>query len=294
MAKRGLGRGLEALLPPKEVDPENHAAITRIAIDRIVAGRHQPRKDFDNAKLEELAQSIKVHGVIQPIVVKPAGSGKYEIIAGERRWRACRQAGLKEIPAIIKTLDDRATAEISLIENLQREDLNPLEEAEAYEALITEHHLTQEEIAGRVGKSRPVIANALRLLQLPAEIQKMLRSNEISSGHARALLALKDAEHQVALAKKIKEENLSVRETEAIIKKIQSEGELARKKQNPGKRESLEVRQVEERLQQVLSTRVKLKHGKKSGKIEIFYFGPEDLERIIMVLTGENVSRETF
>lgn len=285
MAKRGLGRGLEALLPPKEVDPETHAAITRIAIDRIVAGKHQPRKDFDNAKLEELAQSIKVHGVIQPIVVKPAGSGKYEIIAGERRWRACRQAGLKEIPAIIKTLDDRATAEISLIENLQREDLNPLEEAEAYEALITEHHLTQEEIAGRVGKSRPVIANALRLLQLPTEIQKMLRSNEISSGHARALLALKDAEHQVALAKKIKEENLSVRETEAIIKKIQSEGELARKKQNPPRVKDTDTQALESDLSSVLGLDVSIDHRGSTGTLTITYATLEQLDDLCNRLT---------
>lgn len=294
MAKRGLGRGLEALLPPKNISTESDAAITSIAVDRIVAGRHQPRKNFDNDRLEELARSIKVHGVIQPIVVKPAGSEQYEIIAGERRWRACCQAGLKEIPAIIKTLDDKTSAEVSLIENLQREDLNPMEEAEAYQALLEEHHLTQEEIAGRVGKSRPVITNALRLLQLPIEIQKMLRANEISTGHARALLALKDTKHQVILAEKIRDEGLSVRETEGLVKKMQLEKGLPPKGSNLKIEESLEVRRLEEQLQQALSTRVKLKYGKKSGKIEIFYFGPEDLERIIMMLTGGNVSRETF
>lgn len=293
MAKRGLGRGLEALLPQKEITPDDKAGtITTIAVDRIVPGKHQPRRNFDNDKMVELAQSIKAHGIIQPIVVKPAGNEKYEIIAGERRWRACRQAGLQEIPAIIKSLDARATAEIALIENLQREDLNPLEEAEAYQALLEEYGLTQEDIAGRVGKSRPVIANALRLLQLPEEIKDMLRENKISSGHARALLSLKDENQQIELAQKIFAENLSVRETEIIIKKL-TDGKTAPKRQRVDA-VSVETRQVEERLQQILSTRVKLKTGKNSGKIEIYYFGPEDLERIITTLTGENVSRETF
>lgn len=293
MAKRGLGRGLEALLPQKEIAMEDKdAKITSIAVDRIEPGKHQPRRDFDDVKMAELAQSIKAHGIIQPIVVKPAGNERYEIIAGERRWRACRQAGLQEIPAIIKSLDARTTAEIALVENLQREDLNPLEEAEAYQTLLEDYGLTQEDVAGRVGKSRPVIANALRLLQLPEEIKGMLRENKLSSGHARALLGLKDKKMQVELAKKIVAENLSVRETENIIKKLIG-GPTAPKRQRADA-VNIETHQMEERLQQVLSTRVKLKAGKNSGKIEIYYFGPEDLERIITVLTGENVSRETF
>ncbi|BCV23205.1 ParB/RepB/Spo0J family partition protein [Moorella sp. Hama-1] len=293
MAKRGLGRGLEALLPQKEIAMEDKdAKITSIAVDRIEPGKHQPRRDFDDVKMAELAQSIKAHGIIQPIVVKPAGNERYEIIAGERRWRACRQAGLQEIPAIIKSLDARTTAEIALVENLQREDLNPLEEAEAYQTLLEDYGLTQEDVAGRVGKSRPVIANALRLLQLPEEIKGMLRENKLSSGHARALLGLKDKKMQVELAKKIVAENLSVRETENIIKKLIG-GPTAPKRQRADA-VNFETHQMEERLQQVLSTRVKLKAGKNSGKIEIYYFGPEDLERIITVLTGENVSRETF
>ncbi|QGP91926.1 Stage 0 sporulation protein J [Neomoorella glycerini] len=297
MVKRGLGRGLGALLPPTEEKEVIAGEVTSVAIDRIIAGRHQPRRDFDAGKLEELALSIKSHGVIQPIVIKPVGDDRYELIAGERRWRASKLAGLKEIPAIIKDLDARETAEIALIENLQREDLNPLEEAEAYQALINEHNLTQEEIAHRVGKSRPVIANALRLLQLPEEIQEMLRKNEISSGHARIILSLKDREQQIMLAKKVKEEGLAVREAEIIAKKMQAQVEalqIPQKKQVKYEKVNLEVKQLEDRLQHILSTKVKLNHGKNKGKIEIYYFGTEDLERIIAVLTRENVSRETL
>ncbi|GEA14455.1 MAG: ParB family transcriptional regulator, chromosome partitioning protein [Moorella sp. (in: firmicutes)] len=294
MVKRGLGRGLEALLPAIEENEVLTGEVTRVAVDRIVAGRHQPRRDFDATKLEELAQSIKSHGVIQPIVVKPIGDERYELIAGERRLRACKIAGLREIPAIIKDLDARETAEIALIENLQREDLNPMEEAEAYQALINEHNLTQEEIARRVGKSRPVIANALRLFQLPEEIQEMLRKSEISTGHARIILSLKDREQQLMLARKIKEEGLAVRETEIIAKKLQASIDQPTKKERKNEKVDLEVKQLEDRLQHILSTKVKLSHGKNKGKIEIYYFGTEDLERIIAVLTRNNVSRETF
>ncbi|KYH33751.1 ParB/RepB/Spo0J family partition protein [Neomoorella mulderi] len=294
MVKRGLGRGLGALLPPNDEKEVIAGEVTSVAIDRIVAGRHQPRRDFDAGKLEELARSIKSHGVIQPIVIKPVGDDRYELIAGERRWRASKLAGLKEIPAIIKELDARETAEIALIENLQREDLNPLEEAEAYQALINKHNLTQEEIAHRVGKSRPVIANALRLLQLPEEIQEMLRKNEISPGHARIILSLKDREQQLMLARKVKEEGLAVRETELIAKKMLATIDHPPKKETKNEKVNLEVKQLEDRLQHILSTKVKLTCGKNKGKIEIYYFGAEDLERIITVLTRENVSRETF
>ncbi|WP_258361123.1 ParB/RepB/Spo0J family partition protein [Moorella sulfitireducens (nom. illeg.)] len=294
MAKRGLGRGLEALLPAVEKKEVLAGEVFQIEVDKIVAGRHQPRRDFDVAKLEELAQSIKSHGVIQPIVVKPVEEGRYELIAGERRLRACKIAGLKEIPAIIKELDARETAEIALIENLQREDLNPLEEAEAYRSLINEYNLTQEEIAHRVGKSRPVIANALRLLQLPAEIQEMVREGALSSGHARIILSLKDREQQLLLAKKIIAEGMAVREAELFIKKMQDKRTPKLEKDKKGKKVDIEVKQLEDRLQTIFSTKVKLAHGKNKGKIEIYYFGTEDLERIINVLTGENVSRETF
>lgn len=289
MVKRGLGRGLGALLPPNEETEVAAGEVTSIAVDRIVAGRHQPRRDFDTQKLEELAQSIKSHGVIQPIVIKPGGSDKYELIAGERRWRACKLAGLKEIPAIIKDLDARETAEIALIENLQREDLNPLEEAEAYQVLIEEHDLTQEEIARRVGKSRPVVANALRLLQLPVEAQEMLRQNEITTGHAKVILSLKEKDEQLELARLIKEKQLTVREAERVI---QQQGR--KKKTVKGDQINWEWRELEERLQQVFTTRVRIKQGKNNSRIEIYYFNQDDLERILAAMLKEDVPRGTF
>ncbi|WP_338833658.1 Stage 0 sporulation protein J [Moorella humiferrea] len=293
MAKRGLGRGLEALLPAQKASGGEVEGIQMLLVEKIKPGRHQPRREFDLEKLEELARSIKSHGVIQPIIVKPVGSGSYEVIAGERRLRACQMAGITEIPAIIKELDARETAEIALIENLQREDLNPMEEAAAYQTLISEHGLTQEEIAARVGKSRPVIANALRLLNLPQTVQEMVRSGIISPGHARIILSLKDEEQQIALAEKIAATGMAVREAEALAKKMQEQPEIQKLKKEDTKAQ-WEVKQLEDRLQSILSTKVKLKHAKEKGKIEIYYFGNEELERIINVLTGENVSRETF
>ena len=290
MVKRGLGRGLEALLPPDKEQEDADAAVTSIAIDRIMAGRHQPRRQFDNQKLEELAQSIRSHGIIQPIVIKPVGEARYEIIAGERRWRASKMAGLQEIPAIIKDLDSGAVAEVALIENLQREDLNPLEEAEAYRALVEEYGLTQEEIARRVGKSRPVIANALRLLQLPGEVQAMLRDNEITAGHARAILSLKGQEEQLQLARLIQEKQLTVREAEELVQKELS----TRQKLVKSGKQNWEWQELEERLQQVFTTRVRIKTGKKGSRIEIYYFSDEDLERILVALLKEDVSRETY
>ncbi len=289
MVKRGLGRGLEALLPPNSEKEEMNEEITSIAIDRIVAGRHQPRRQFDNQKLEELAQSIRSHGIIQPIVIKPVGNAKYEIIAGERRWRASKMAGLREIPAIIKDLDVGAMAEVALIENLQREDLNPMEEAEAYRALVEEYGLTQEEIARRVGKSRPVITNALRLLQLPGEIQELLRSNEITAGHARAILSLKGKEEQLQLARLIQEKQLTVREAEGFVQQKLSTREKPVKKE----KQDWEWQELEERLQQVFTTRVRIKMGKTNSRIEIYYFNDEDLERILAALLKEDVPRET-
>lgn len=293
MAKRGLGRGLEALLPQKEETDEKDNRIASIAIDKIVAGQHQPRKDIDKEKLEELAQSILNHGVIQPIVVKPIDSTKYEIVAGERRWRACRLAGIKEIPAIIKEINARDTAEIALIENLQRENLNQMEEAEAYQKLIDQHRLSQEEIARRVGKSRPVITNALRLLQLPLEIKDMLRKNELTTGHAKVILSIKEGERQLELANLIREKGLSVRETENIIQ--QWDNKKKTKKKNEAKEKiGLENREIEEKLQQMFTTRVKLKQGKNNGRIEIYYYSQEELDRILTVLLDRDVPRGTI
>jgi len=292
MVKRGLGRGLGALLPQKEENEDGDKIIASIAIDKIVAGQHQPRKDIDKEKLEELAQSILNHGVIQPIVVKPIGSTKYEIVAGERRWRACQLAGIKEIPAIIKQINARETAEIALIENLQRENLNQLEEAEAYQKLIEQHKVNQEEIARRVGKSRPVIANALRLLQLPAGIKDMLRKNEITTGHAKVIMSLKEERKQLELANLIREKGLTVRETENIIK----QWEKKKRKRRDEEKEKIdpESRELEEKLQQIFTTRVKLKQGQNNGRIEIYYYSQEELDRILTVLLNRDVPRGTI
>lgn len=289
MVKRGLGRGLEALLPPDEGQGPGLKEVRYVAINKIIAGRHQPRRNFDPEKLEELARSIKSHGVIQPIVVRPAGNDRYELIAGERRWRACQLAGLEEIPAIIKELEAKESAEVALIENLQREDLNPLEEAEAYRSLLEEYNLTQEEVAARVGKSRPVIANALRLLQLPEEIQIMLRNNQITTGHAKVILSLKEKEAQLTLARAIKEKGLTVREAEKQVQQKQKHG----REKVKGNHIEWEWQEIEEMLQRVFTTRVKIKPGKNNSRIEIYYFNQEDLERILAALLKDNVPHGT-
>ncbi|GFN23101.1 ParB/RepB/Spo0J family partition protein [Thermanaeromonas sp. C210] len=290
MAKRGLGRGLSALLPERATDGGD---IQHLSVDAIVAGRHQPRDDFDQEKLEELAASIRQHGVIQPVVVRPRGDGLYELVAGERRWRACRLAGIKEIPAVVRDLSEREMAEVALIENLQREDLNPLEEARAYQSLIVEHGLTQEEVAARVGKSRPVIANALRLLQLPLAVQEMLRRGEITAGHARGLLALEDEGSQVELATRIAQDRLSVRQVEELVKRFQGKG--AKRKGASGSRaegsprgrdEDWSLTQIEEALEERLGTVVKVRQLPRGGRIEIYYYGEEELNRLVEELQG--------
>jgi len=280
MAKRGLGKGLGALLPPEA--PSGEPQVMKIPIDQIVGAPYQPRQDFQEEGLEEMAATIKTHGLIQPIVVRPLEPGKYEIVAGERRWRASKMAGLKEIPAIVKELAPREAAEMALIENLQREDLTPLEEARAYQILIQEFGITQEELALRLGKSRPAIANALRLLQLPAEVQKMLQEGSITAGHARALLSLKDPHLQQNLASRIAGEGMTVREAEALAKQMASQGERGPKKgREPG--ETPEIRHLEERLQGHLGTKVRLK-GQERGKIEIYFHSPEERERLLSLL----------
>ncbi|MGI9952440.1 ParB/RepB/Spo0J family partition protein [Moorellaceae bacterium AZ2] len=286
MAKRGLGRGLSALLPEKV---ENGGDIQHLSVDSIVAGRHQPRDDFDQEKLEELAASIRQHGVIQPVVVRPLGNGLYELVAGERRWRACRLAGIKDIPAVVRELSEREMAEVALIENLQREDLNPLEEARAYQSLITQYGLTQEEVAARVGKSRPVIANALRLLQLPLAVQEMLRRGEITAGHARGLLAVEDEDAQVELAARIAREKLSVRQVEELARKFQAKGTKKREafgKQRITGQGDWSLAEVEEVLEERLGTLVKVRRLPRGGRIEIYYYSEEELNRLVEELQG--------
>ncbi len=321
----GLGRGLDALIPqsaPKaeEVQKKEDAAEqipadeseenvsretleeekeniqrdrterrrreTTLRVSQIEPNRSQPRKTFDEDALEELADSIRQYGLIQPIMVQKR-EGYYEIIAGERRWRACMKAGLKEVPVIIREYDDQKIMELSLIENLQREDLNPMEEARAYKRLMEEFGLTQEEIAGRVSKSRPVIANALRLLKLDERVQTMVEQGEISMGHARALASVLIPEEQYLIALKIMEEHLTVRDTEKIIKNI---GKVPKKKEPVQKDESLEriYRELENRLKSSLGTKVAIHtRGTGGGKVEIDFYTAEDLEKIIDRITSE-------
>ena len=259
---------------------------TTLRVSQIEPNRSQPRKIFDEDALEELADSIRQYGLIQPIMVQKR-DGYYEIIAGERRWRACMKAGLKEVPVIIREYDDQKIMELSLIENLQREDLNPMEEARAYKRLMEEFGLTQEEIAGRVSKSRPVIANALRLLKLDERVQAMVEQGEISMGHARALASVLIPEEQYLIALKIMEEHLTVRDTEKIIKNI---GKVPKKKEPVQKDESLEriYRELENRLKSSLGTKVAIHtRGTGGGKVEIDFYTAEDLEKIIDRITSE-------
>mgnify|MGYP001333535212 CR=1 FL=1 len=273
--KKGLGKGLGALITSVE---NEDTGVMEVRINDIEPNRGQPRKSFDDEKLAQLAESIKQHGVVQPLIVQRDGN-KYIIVAGERRWRAARIAGLKTIPVIVRDLSDRQMMEIALIENLQREDLNPIEEAEAYEKLMSEFGMTQEEIASTVGKSRPAIANSLRLLALQEEVRMKLIAGELTSGHARALLAIEDRELQVRAADEIIKNGLNVRETEQIVKR------LGRQKQQKGKKvddaADIEYIAIEDKFREVFGTKVKITKNKAGGKIVIEYYSDDELDRII-------------
>ncbi|MCT4618120.1 MAG: ParB/RepB/Spo0J family partition protein [Marinisporobacter sp.] len=284
--RSGLGKGLSALIPERNTDTEKKKApkgeIDKVNINQIKPNRNQPRKNFNQDKLDTLAESIKNHGVLQPIVVRTIEEG-YEIIAGERRWKACRQAGLKEIPCIIKDIDEKGRMEIALIENLQREDLNPIEEALAYKTLIEAYKLTQEQISSSIGKSRPYIANIVRLLNLTEEVRDMVIKNLLSNGHARALLRIEDPKTQKQIGEKIIENNLSVRETEGLVAKI-IENKEEKQKRNKEKDHTLIF--IEDTLKTRLGTKVNIVKGKKKGKIEIEYYSDEELERLVELLQG--------
>lgn len=270
--KKGLGKGLGALLG---TDEPVSSGVTEVRITDIEPNANQPRKSFDDEKLAALAESIKQHGVVQPLIVQQDGDS-YRIVAGERRWRAARLAGLETVPVIVRDLSDRQVMEVALIENLQREDLNPIEEAEAYEKLISEYGMTQEEVASVVGKSRPAITNSIRLLSLDDEIKSRLISWEISSGHARALLSLDDKDLRRKAMQEIIEKGLSVRETERLIKVLSTP-----KKQKARKVPDAEYQALEERFREVFGTKVRIMNSKKSGKILIEYYSLEELDRII-------------
>lgn len=292
MAARGLGKGLDALIPvssdvknnkransssEKEKGPE-----TLVKITMVEPNREQPRKTFDEESLNELAESIKQFGLLQPILVQDR-KDYYEIIAGERRWRAAKIAGLKEVPVIIKNLTEQEIVEISLIENIQRENLNPIEEALAYKKLLNEFHLKQEEVAERVSKSRTAVTNSMRLLKLAEEVQKMVVKEEITTGHARALLGIEDEEQQISTAKKIVDEKLSVRDIEKLVKNMNKSAK--EKKSSEQKNRDFIYQDIEEKLKLSLGTKVSIAAKENgSGKIEIEFYSGDDLERLLDIL----------
>jgi len=289
--RKALGKGIEALIP--KVSRAASIEVVSIDIDKIKPNKYQSRTQFDQEKLKELASSIKREGVVQPIIVSPSGDN-YQLVAGERRWWAAKMAELKEIPALVRRVTDREMFEISLIENIQREDLNPIEEAQAFQRLMKKFNLTQEELADHLGKTRSTVANILRLINLPEEIKEFVSGKLISAGHARVLLSIPGEKKRIDLARKILKEKLTVRETEDIVERLKVKGipsgkRVARKEKSP------EVIELEEELQRILGTKVRIKAtrsgrfspgegGKVQGKIEIEYYSLEDLERIIELL----------
>jgi ParB family chromosome partitioning protein len=277
MQKQALGKGLGALIPDlSSLDDQEKKAlgITELELDKIVPNEYQPRKVFNDEKLKELAASIKEQGVIQPVIVHKAGSG-YELIAGERRWRAARMAGLRTIPALVKEATKRELLEMALIENIQREDLNALEAAEAYKRLQDEFKLTQEDLAKRVGKERSTITNFLRILGLPREVKKDLAGGALSMGHAKAILSLERSRDQIQVGAAIVKRGLSVREAEALAARLKNPP----KEKKP--RQSHELKAVEEKLKKALGTKVSISSRAKGGRIVIDYYTTEDLDRIL-------------
>ena len=279
-SQKGLGKGLGALLGDFSEEPAEKSAYQLLPIYKVEPNRDQPRQDFDEEELQALADSIALHGIIQPLTVREMPNGYYQIIAGERRWRAARLASLSDVPAVIVEADDKKAMELALIENLQRQDLNPLEEALGYQTLMNEYGLTQEEAAGRVGKSRPAVANALRLLGLCPEVQERVRSGELSAGHARAILQLKSEKKQQEAAQKIVALGLSVRQAELLCKNMSQEV--------PKKKEIvLEVDYVaecEKNLSKHLGRGVKIINGKRKGRFELEFYGQEDLQNLLDAL----------
>ena len=294
--KKGLGKGLGNLIPESDKEAQKTKVVEKVVekkvivkepaetivkINEVEPNKNQPRRTFDEDALLELAESIKQHGVIQPLIVKKRDK-YYEIIAGERRWRAAKMAGLKEIPIVIKDLSDQEIMEVALIENIQREDLNPIEEAQAYQRLIKEYNYKQDELAERVSKSRVALTNSMRLLKLDERVQKMIIDDMISAGHARALLAITDSEKQYTIAMKVFDEKLSVRETEKLIKNLDKQ---VKPKVNTTPENDFIYRDIENKLKESMGTKVII-HNKDNnkGKIEIEYYSQDDFERIVDIL----------
>ena len=284
MAKRktelGLGRGLNALLGDPELSAQGDGAVS-LPISQVEPGLNQPRKRFDQEALDDLTDSIRVHGIIQPLTVRRLASGYYQIIAGERRWRAAKAAGLTEVPVVIIEADDRKVMELGLIENLQREDLNPAEEARGYQVLMEEYGLTQEQVAQQMGKSRPAITNTLRLLALPNDLMAMVESGALSAGHARAILGAPTATLQREAARQVVERQLSVRQTEALVRALQKPQREPRKS-DPDL--GLYLGELEKDLTGRLGRKVTISHRGKKGKIELEYYGDQDLEALLSLL----------
>ncbi len=278
--RRGLAKGLSTMIS-QTTSKVDENVVSELNIIDVEPNKEQPRKAFDKEKLDALTSSISEIGVILPIIVTKKESGRYMIIAGERRWRAAKAAGLKKIPAIIKDYEEKEAAEVALIENLQREDLNPIEEAKGYKSLIDGFSMTQEEISKRVGKSRSAITNSLRILNLPDEIIKYVISGEISQGHARALLSINDDKLKIETAKRIIKEGLNVRQVENLVKSLSAQ--KPKKKKNNSQID-VEIKSIAEKLSKSFSTKVTIKHGQKKGEIRIEYYGNDDLDRILKIL----------
>ena len=277
-----LGKGLDALWGDTTLQDQAGGSVT-IPVAQIEPGLNQPRKHFDEEALAGLAESIRQHGIIQPLTVRRLSSGYYQIIAGERRWRAARMAGLAEVPAIVIEADDRMVMELGLIENLQREDLNPMEEAGGYRVLMEEYGLTQEEVAQQVGKSRPAVANALRLLSLPPSLHPLLEDGQLSAGHARAILSVPSPQLQEKLADKVVAEGLSVRQTEALAKRLAA-GEATPPPRPEGPDLSIYLKEAERTLGARFGRKVSIVSGKRKGRIELEYYGPDDLTALLDLL----------
>lgn len=280
MAK-GLGRGLGALLGEAALHAQESGSI-QLALSQMEARADQPRKYFEEEALEDLADSIRRYGILQPIVVRLLPTGQYQIVSGERRFRAAQLAGLTQVPAVVIDADDCKTMELALIENLQREDLNPVEEAGGYRLLMEQHGLTQEEVALRIGKSRPAVANTLRLLALPDSVLSRVEKGTLSAGHARALLALKDPDAQEQAALRIETEALSVRQTETLVKRMQKETEETTAAD--AKAEPFDFKSLEQDFTQRLARKVRIRHGEKRGRLELEYHGEDDLAALLAAL----------
>ena len=288
--KKGLGTGLDVLFGANRLDEENESELLTLPISKVEPRKEQPREYFDQQALQELADSISQYGLIQPITARKLNTGYYQIIAGERRWRASRLAGLTEVPVRVIEADDRKTAELALVENLQREDLNPIEEAKGYKTLIDEFGLTQEEAAKSVGRSRPAVTNALRLLSLSPKVLEMVEKNKLSAGHARALISIADDRKQLDAANEVLEKGLSVRKTEQLAARLSKEPE-------PEKEEDRKISvdyaaEISDQLSKSLGRKVKLTDGKKTGKIEIEFYGADDRENLIELLRGLGKSKK--